>query len=157
MAGIGEILGPRVMSDADRKRRRFLLIASSGGGGTVTLAAPVLTWVSAAGDNTPDFSVAGALSGSTIDVQISANSNFAVVTQTLSGVRAGDPTTLTAATLADGLWYARAKYTNSDWSNTVSQTIVTAVLRQAMFSASMLNTTAIRQAQFGAAFVTETT
>ncbi len=164
MDSIDDILTAKfTLTDEQKRKRRLLILAASGGGGIISagdeeeelLPAPVLTWATATSDNTPDFSIAGAAASTTIDVQISAASDFLVLEQTVSGAQAGDPTTLTATALADGLWYARAKYTGSDWSNTVSETINTIVLRQAFTGVSFVNMSGTRQAFLGENFVNE--
>jgi hypothetical protein len=164
MDSIDDILTERfTLTDEQKKRRRMIAIAAAmSGGGVITddeeevvHTPPVLTWVTGVTDNTPDFSIAGAEAATTIDVQISAAADFLVVAQTVSGAQAGNPTTLTATALADGLWYARSKYTGSDWSNTVSKTLDTTVLRQAMAGTSFINLNGTRQAQHSDSLVNE--
>lgn len=130
--------------------------ATGSGGGTDPLApsAPTLTWATGTDDNTPDFYAdfvvgefwaAGDITGSNydvIDLQVATNIAFTSPTTASNTVdalelMAGELTFPAVGPLADGTWYARARSTHyvggvahvGAWSNTVTQTIVTANYR----------------------------
>lgn len=91
------------------------------------LPAPVLTWVSGVTDNEPNFSVdlpVEAQPGDEIEIRISDNVGFAgAPVETELGTVVGDPVAMEAGVLADGTYWARARYTNSAWSNVETKTI----------------------------------
>jgi len=122
----------------------------AGGGGAVdplAPGAPVLTWDTAASDNTPTFTAdfddtavwdAGSIDASNYDEIIlnwDTDSGFGSVdsdTNTLdAGEIAAGSVAFTTGALADGTWYARVRHNHvvagvdhfSPWSNTVSETI----------------------------------
>jgi hypothetical protein len=125
-------------------------VAGGGGGGDpLTPTAPVLTWDTAATDNTPTFTAdfgvlvhaAGDIDGSNYDVielNWDTDINFGSPDDDSNTLDAGEIATgsvaFTTGALADGLWYARCRHNHvvagvdnwSAWSNTVSETIVTA-------------------------------
>jgi hypothetical protein len=95
--------------------------------------APVVTWSTGTGDNTPEFDIdlTSPQVGDVVTLEISASNTFTsptTYTDTLdSGEVAAGEVIVTIAALANGTWYARAKVTrasvDSAWSNTASQTI----------------------------------
>lgn len=97
------------------------------GGGAALLPAPVLTWVSDTDDNEPNFSVdlpAEASPGDEVEIQISDNADFAgSPVETELGTVVGDPVAMETDVLANGTYWARARYTGSAWSNTETKTI----------------------------------
>src|SRR3972149_10962686 len=127
-----------------------LLYAEGGGKPSVdplAPGAPVLTWDTAASDNTPTFTAdfddtkvhaAGAIDASNYDEIIlnwDTDSGFGSVdsdTNTLdAGEIAAGNVAFTTGALADGTWYVRVRHNHvvagddlfSPWSNTVSETI----------------------------------
>lgn len=99
-----------------------------------TPATPTLGLLSAASDNTPDFSVTGDLRvGDVIRFQYDTHSNFSAPTDVTNTIDAGEDAAneldFSTGALADGLTYFRVRIergaANSLWSNTVSETIDT--------------------------------
>lgn len=136
-----------------------------------SLTALTLAWATAASDNTPGFSVSGdsldvAPVGAQIEVQVSTDVGFTPppADTELSAVT-GNPTTVTVSpALADAQYWARARLLDSgdnpltDWSNVVTETIVTAK-QFAMFSpiygGIYMNASGTRQTPVGGAYLNE--
>src|SRR6187402_931352 len=102
----------------------------------VTLSAPTapsLVLTSGPTDTTPDFTLSGDLVvGDTVRFQYSAAPDFTSPTALTNTIDAAEDTAnsinFTTGALAPGTWYFRARIerpeaTNSDWSNTVTDTI----------------------------------
>jgi hypothetical protein len=92
------------------------------------LEAPVLTWVSGVTDNLPNFSIDwpdGFVVGTDYELEISDDIGFGgSPDEEILGDGDDDPTLVEATIpLADGTWYARARYTGSAWSNVETKTI----------------------------------
>lgn len=113
-------------------RRRVIqdLLPIMGGGAP---DAPVLTLISGASDNTPDFTLDGDLAvDDVVRFQYSTDSGFSGASEITNTIDAGEDAanTLSFATgsLADGTWYFRARIErpvngNSGWSNTETRTL----------------------------------
>ena len=96
-------------------------------------AAPSLVLTSGPTDTTPDFTLSGDLVvGDTVRFQYSAAPDFTSPTALTNTIDAAEDTAnsinFTTGALAPGTWYFRARIerpeaTNSDWSNTVTDTI----------------------------------
>lgn len=118
-------------------------------------AAPTLTLVSGATDNTPGFTVDGDLvEGDTVRFQYSTSAVFSGASETTNTIDAGEDAANSLAfstgALADGTWYFRARierpgHINSDWSNTETETIdaTAPVITSANTASVAENTTAV--------------
>jgi len=102
--------------------------------GPAAPAAPTLALTSPNTDTTPDFTLAGDLVvGDTVRFQYSTSSGFAGASELTNTIDAAEDSansiTFTTGALALGTWYFRARIErpvagNSDWSNTVTDTII---------------------------------
>lgn len=91
-------------------------------------AAPTLTLISGATDNTPDFTLTGDLVvGDTVRFQYSTSVVFSGASEITNTIDAGEDAAneldFSTGALADGTWYFRARterpgHITSDWSNT---------------------------------------
>lgn len=107
------------------------------GGPRFSLPAPVLTWVSAADDNTPLFEgvFTGLLEGDVGRLQLSTDVGFTSPTEATNTADAAEVLALqldyTSGALADGQWWARVRHERgasvSAWSNVETKTIATTV------------------------------
>lgn len=96
-------------------------------------ATPTLTLLTAATDNTPSFTVAGALvENDAVRLQYGTSADFSTASDTTDTIDAAEDaanqTTITTPSLADDTWRFRARiertgHNTSEWSNTVTQAI----------------------------------
>lgn len=111
-------------------------VVDTGGGGLLPApAAPTLTLISGASDNTPNFTLDGDLAvNDVVRFQYSTDSGFSGASETTNTIDAGEDAAneiaFATGTLADGTWYFRARierpgHVASDWSNTQTETINT--------------------------------
>ena len=111
---------------------RRVLVSGRNAAGGFSLTAPVLAWLTGAGDSTPAFSAdidPAALSSDSHHVQVSTTSNFASIAQEVTTTVADIEASLGLAALTTGTWYIRSRLERpaataaSNWSNTLTLTI----------------------------------